>query len=65
MLEIISEKIYSGLTYAVTFLGIWLNFDSIKSVILFIGALILLSLQIYLHILKIRKEKKQKTNYEK
>lgn len=60
MLQILSEKIYNGITYGITFLGMWFNFDNFKSVVLFIGALALLTLQIYLHILKIRKEKKDK-----
>jgi hypothetical protein len=40
--------------------GILVNFENIKSVILFVGAFILLSLQIYLHIIKIKNEKRNK-----
>lgn len=55
----ISEKLFNLSTYGITFAGIAVNFESIKSVILFIGALILLSLQIRLHLIKIKKEKEK------
>jgi len=60
MIQHLSDRLFSGITYCVTFLGMWFNFDNIKSGILFLGALALLGLQIYLHVLKIRKEKKNK-----
>jgi hypothetical protein len=56
----VSEKIFNLATYGVTFAGIAVNFETIKSVILFIGALILLGLQIYLHFIKIKNEKESK-----
>jgi hypothetical protein len=48
-------------TYLLTVLGIWFNIDNLKSAILFFGGVILLSLQIYLHIIKIKKERKKDT----
>lgn len=60
MHEIVTNRLVSGFTYMTTFLGIWTNFDSFKSVILFIGALVLLYLQIRLHLLKLKNEKKNK-----
>jgi hypothetical protein len=56
----VGEKIFNLATYGVTFAGIAVNFETIKSVILFIGALILLGLQIYLHFIKIKNEKDAK-----
>jgi len=53
-------KLYNVSTYGIAAAGIAVNFDSIKSVILFIGALILLALQIKLHLIKIKKEKQNK-----
>ena len=58
------EYIYNTGTYLLTMLGIWFNFDNIKSGILFIGGVTLLALQIYLHIIKIRKEKNKKLSVE-
>ncbi|MEN9655105.1 MAG: hypothetical protein RL311_13 [Bacteroidota bacterium] len=54
----LSEKVFNISTYGITFAGIAVNFESIKSVILFIGALVLLGLQIRLHLIKIKKESK-------
>jgi len=54
----LSEKLFNLSTYGITFAGIAVNFESIKSVILFIGALVLLGLQIRLHLIKIKKESK-------
>ena len=54
----VSEKIYNVLTWSITGVGIVVNFESIKSIILFAGALILLVLQIRLHLIKIKKENK-------
>jgi len=45
-------------TYFLAGAGIVVNFENIKSVILFIGALILLVLQIRLYLIKIKKETK-------
>lgn len=56
----VTEKIYNLSTYALTGVGIVVNFESVKSVILFTGALILLVLQIRLHLIKIKKEKQDK-----
>ena len=53
----IVETYFNAGTYGLTFAGIAVNFENIKSLILFFGALILLGLQIYLHIIKIKKEK--------
>lgn len=54
----LGEKSFNLSTYGITFAGIAVNFESIKSVILFIGALVLLGLQIRLHLIKIKKESK-------
>jgi len=54
------EKLINASTYGITVAGIAVNFESFKSVVLFIGALILLVLQIRLHLIKIRKEKSGK-----
>lgn len=54
------EKLCSLGTYSLTAGGIVVNIDNIKSGILFIGALILLGLQIKLHLIKIKKEKDRK-----
>ncbi len=54
----IGEKIFNLGTYGLTFAGIVVNFESIKSIVLFLGALVLLVLQIKLHLIKIKKEKK-------
>lgn len=56
----LGEKIYNVTTYGVTFAGIAVNFESMKSVILFTGAIVLLALQIKLHWIKIQKERKNK-----
>ncbi|WGK93802.1 MULTISPECIES: hypothetical protein [Flavobacterium] len=53
----ISDRLYNFITYGFTFSGIAVTFGDIKSFILFIGALVLLSLQIRLHLIKIKKEK--------
>lgn len=53
----VSEKLLNLATYGLTIGGIAVNFESFKSVILFIGALVLLVLQIRLHIIRIKKEK--------
>lgn len=53
----VSERILNLATYGLTTAGIAVNFESFKSVILFIGALVLLVLQIRLHIIRIKKEK--------
>lgn len=60
MIQHLSDRLFSGITYCVTILGMWFNFDNFKGVILFLGSLVLIGLQVYLHILKIRKEKKNK-----
>ena len=54
----IKEIFFNASTYGITVAGIAVNFENIKSVILFTGALILLVLQIRLHLIKIKKEKK-------
>ena len=54
------EKLCSLATYSLTTGGIVVNLDNIKSGILFVGALILLCLQIKLHLIKIKKEKDRK-----
>lgn len=57
----ISEKITNIGAYGLSAIGITLdNFETIKSIILFLGALILLILQIKLHLIKIKKEKDNK-----
>lgn len=48
------------LTYLFTVTGIVVNFENVKSVILFIGGIILLVLQIKLYLIKIVKERKNK-----
>jgi len=54
----LSEKLFNLSTYGIIFAGIAVKFESIKSFILFIGALVLLGLQIRLHLIKIKKESK-------
>lgn len=54
----VGERILNLGTYGLTFAGIAVDFESIKSAVLFMGALFLLILQIRLHIIKIRNEKK-------
>ena len=61
----LKEKIYNFVTYGFTIGGITLNFGDIKSFILFIGGAVLLSLQIYLHIIKIKNEKIWIYDFEK
>lgn len=56
----LSEKLFNISTYGIAAAGISANFENVKSVILFVGGITLLGLQIYLHIIKIRKEKKGK-----
>jgi hypothetical protein len=56
----VGEKIFSLATYSLTAASIAVDFESFKSYILFAGALILLFMQIYLHWIKIKKEKNQK-----
>lgn len=55
----LSEKLFNLSTYGIIFAGIAVNFESVKSVILFFGALVLLVLQIRLHLIKIKKEKEK------
>ena len=55
-MHIIKEQISLYGTYFLTITGITLNLENIKGGILFIGALILVILQIRLHLIKIRKE---------
>lgn len=64
-MENITEKIYNFITYGFTFGGIAVSFGDIKSFILFVGALFLLSLQIRLHLIKIKKEKRDFDNEKK
>ena len=54
------EKLFDGITYLFTGVGILANWDSIEKFILFVGGCILLTLQIRLHLLKIRNERKEK-----
>ena len=56
----IAARLYNLSTYGITAAGIAVNVENIKSAILFCGALILLGLQIRLHLLKIKNEKKDK-----
>lgn len=56
----VSEKLLNLATYGLSTAGIIVNFENIKSIILFFGALVLLFFQIYLHILKIKNEKNAK-----
>jgi hypothetical protein len=54
----IAERIFNYGTYGLTTAAIAVNsFESFKSVILFVGAIVLLALQIRLHLIKIKKEK--------
>lgn len=55
----IKDFFFNASTYGVTVAGIAVNFENVKSMILFVGALVLLVLQIRLHLIKIKKEKKQ------
>lgn len=56
MRKVIESYLNLG-TYGITFAGIAVNFENIKSLILFIGAFVLLVLQIRLHLIKIKKER--------
>lgn len=56
----VSEKLLNYATYGLSTAGIVVNFENIKSVILFFGAFVLLVLQIYLHVIKIKNEKNDK-----
>lgn len=56
----VKETFLNYITYGMSGVGILVNFENVKSVILFVGAFILLSLQIYLHIIKIKNEKNVK-----
>lgn len=54
----IKEKLMSLIsTYLFTSAGIIVNWDSAGKFILFIGGVTLLSLQIYLHLLKVKQER--------
>lgn len=59
-MNLISEKFLNLATYGLSTAGIIVNFENIKSVILFFGAFVLLCLQIYLHVIKIKNEKNAK-----
>jgi hypothetical protein len=64
----IKDKMLNLITYSTTGAGIIVNWDSIGKVILFFGGLFLLSLQIYLHLLKVKQERetiKQRKNERK
>lgn len=57
----IKEKfmsLFTMVTYLFTGAGILGNTEAIQKTILFVGGLILLTLQIYLHLIKIKKERK-------
>lgn len=54
----IKDYILNASTYGMTVAGIAVNFENIKSLVLFVGAFVLLCLQIRLHLIKIKKEKK-------
>ncbi len=54
------EKLFDGVTYLFTGAGIIANWESCEKFILFVGGCILLALQIRLHLLKIRNERKDK-----
>ena len=60
----IAQKIYSFCTYGLVGLNFVLTLEFIKSLLLSIGALILLALQIKIHWIKLKKEKDQ-TDYKK
>lgn len=54
----LTDKLFNVCTYGIAGSGIVVNFGDIKAVLLFLGAMILLVLQIVLHIIKIRNERK-------
>lgn len=54
----IGEKIFNLGTYGIASAAIAVDFESIKSVVLFAGAMFLLILQIKIHLIKLKKEKK-------
>lgn len=64
MKEHLRDKMLNIATYGFSGTYLAMDFESIKSIVLFIGTLILLVLQIRLHILKI-KEKKRDANKSK
>lgn len=53
----LTEKLYALGAYFLTGINIAWDFESVKSVVLFIGALTLLVLQIRLHLIRIEQEK--------
>ena len=55
----LAEKFFNFVTYGTTFAGIAVNFESIKSVILFVLAFVLLIMQIILHWIRIKKERER------
>jgi len=59
----IAQRIYSFFTYGLVGLNFIVDFEFIKSLFLFLGALFLLILQIKIHWIKLRKEKGQ-TDYK-
>jgi hypothetical protein len=55
----ITEKLVNVSTYGVTLAGIAVNFENVKSLVLFIGGFILLVLQIRKEILLIKNKRKK------
>jgi len=54
------EKLFDVATYLFTGVGIVANWESFEKFILFVRGCILLTLQIRLHVLKVRNERKDK-----
>ena len=54
----IGSKFFNWSTYGVTIAGITCDLELLQRSLLSVGGLILLGLQIYLHIIKIKNEKK-------
>ena len=59
-MENIKRLILNFFAYTFTGASIAIDMESVKSLVLFLGAIVLLILQIRLHILKIKNEKKAK-----
>ena len=56
----VKELFINIVTYFLTGIGIVVNLENVKSIILFLGAMVLLILQIILYVIKINKERKEK-----
>ena len=58
----VTQEIYLTCTYGLAFFNIVIDFELIKSVIIFIATMILLIIQIKLHLKRLRKEDENEEN---